>query len=45
MMEHTGAGPIQSATVCIEATAGTCTGATTATTAQDGTFPITVGSA
>ena len=41
---YIGAGPIQSATVCIEATAGTCTGATTATTAQDGTFSITVDS-
>ena len=40
-----GAGPIQGATVCIEATAGTCTGAQyTATTAQDGTFSITVDS-
>jgi len=42
---YIGAGPIQGATVCIEATAGTCTGAQyTATTAQDGSFSITVDS-
>ena len=42
---YIGAGPIQGATVCIEATTGTCTGAEfTATTAQDGTFSITVDS-
>ena len=42
---YIGAGPIQGATVCIEATAGTCTGAEfTTTTAQDGTFSLTVDS-
>ena len=42
---YIGAGPIQGATVCIEATAGTCTGAQyTDTTAQDGSFSITVDS-
>ena len=42
---YIGAGPIQGATVCIEVAAGTCTGAQyTATTAQDGTFSITVDS-
>ena len=42
---YIGAGPIQGATVCIEVSAGTCTGAEfTATTAQDGTFSITVDS-
>jgi len=42
---YLGAGPIQGATVCIEVTAGTCTGAQyTATTAQDGSFSITVDS-
>ena len=42
---YIGAGPIQGATVCIEVTTGTCTGAQyTATTAQDGTFSITVDS-
>ena len=41
---YIGAGPIQSATVCIEVTAGTCTGAQTATTAQDGTFSLTIDS-
>ena len=42
---YIGAGPIQGATVCIEANAGTCTGAQyTATTAQDGSFSITVDS-
>ena len=41
---YMGAGPIQSATVCIEVTAGTCTGAQTATTAQDGTFSLTIDS-
>ena len=41
---YLGAGPIQGATVCIEVTAGTCTGASlTTTTAQDGTFSLTVG--
>ena len=42
---YIGAGPIQGATVCIEVTAGTCTGAQyTDTTAQDGSFSITVDS-
>ena len=42
---YIGAGPIQGATVCIEVTTGTCTGAQyTAATAQDGTFSITVDS-
>ena len=42
---YIGAGPIQGATVCIEVTAGTCTVAQyTDTTAQDGTFSITVDS-
>jgi len=42
---YLGAGPIQSATVCIEVTAGTCDGASfTTTTAQDGTFSLTVDS-
>ena len=42
---YIGAGPIQGATVCIEVTTGTCTGAQyTATTAQDGTFSLTVDS-
>ena len=42
---YLGAGPIQGATVCIEVTAGTCTGAEfSATTAQDGSFSITVDS-
>ena len=42
---YIGAGPIQGATVFIEATAGTCTGAQyTDTTAQDGSFSITVDS-
>ena len=42
---YIGAGPIQGATVCIEVTTGTCTGAQyTATTAQDGSFSITVDS-
>ncbi|MDB4848814.1 hypothetical protein OAM65_02375 [Gammaproteobacteria bacterium] len=37
-----GAGPIQGATVCIEVTPDTCTGAQfTTTTAQDGTFSLT----
>ena len=41
---YLGAGPIQGATICIEVTAGTCTGASlTTTTAQDGTFSLTVG--
>jgi len=40
-----GAGPIQGATVCIEVNAGTCSGAQfTTTTAQDGTFSLTVDS-
>ena len=40
-----GAGPIQGATVCVEVTAGTCTGAQfTATSAQDGSFSLTVDS-
>ena len=38
-------GPIQGATVCIEVSAGTCTGAQyTTTSAQDGTFSLTVDS-
>ena len=42
---YIGAGPIQGATVCIEATTGTCTDAVfTSTTAQDGTFSLTVDS-
>mgnify|MGYP003893875507 FL=1 len=42
---YLGAGPIQSATICVEVTAGTCTGANfTTTTAQDGTFSLTVDS-
>ena len=42
---YLGAGPIQGATVCIEVTAGTCTGAEFSdTTAQDGSFSITVDS-
>ena len=42
---YLGAGPIQGATVCIEVTAGTCTGAQfSGTTAQDGSFSITVDS-
>jgi hypothetical protein len=42
---YIGAGPIQSATVCIEITTGTCNGAEfSATTAQDGSFSITVDS-
>ena len=42
---YLGAGPIQSATVCIEVTTGTCSGASfTTTTAQDGTFSLTIDS-
>tara|TARA_X000001036_G_scaffold420037_1_gene440470 strand:- start:1218 stop:3122 length:1905 start_codon:yes stop_codon:yes gene_type:complete len=42
---YIGAGPIQGATVCIEVTKRTCTGAQyTTTTAQDGTFSLTVNS-
>ena len=42
---YIGAGAIQGATVCIEAASGTCTGAQfTTTTAQDGTFSLTVDS-
>ena len=42
---YLGAGPIQGATVCIEVTAGTCTGAQfSGTTAQDGSFSLTVDS-
>ncbi len=42
---YLGAGPIQSATVCIEVTSGTCSGASfTTTTAQDGTFSLTIDS-
>ncbi|MFL2722536.1 MAG: cadherin repeat domain-containing protein [Gammaproteobacteria bacterium] len=42
---YIGAGPIQGATVCIEVTKRTCTGAQyTTTTAQDGTFSLTVDS-
>ena len=42
---YIGAGPIQGATVCIEVTERTCTGAQyTTTTAQDGTFSLTVDS-
>ena len=40
-----GAGPIQGATICIEVNTGTCSGAQfTTTTAQDGTFSLTVDS-
>ena len=39
---YIGVGPIQGATVCIEVTSYTCTGAQyTTTTAQDGTFSLT----
>lgn len=39
---YIGTGPIQGATVCIEVTSYTCTGAQyTTTTAQDGTFSLT----
>ncbi len=39
------AGPVQGATICIEVNAGTCTGAQfTTTSAQDGTFSLTVDS-
>ena len=39
------AGPVQGATVCIQVNTGTCTGAQfTTTTAQDGTFSLTVDS-
>ena len=39
---YIGAGPIQGATICIEVTEYTCTGAQyTTTTAQDGTFSLT----
>ena len=39
------AGPVQGATVCIQVNTGTCTGAQfTATSAQDGTFSLTVDS-
>jgi hypothetical protein len=39
---YIGAGPIQGATICIEVTEHTCTGAQyTTTTAQDGTFSLT----
>ena len=39
------AGPVQGATICIQANAGTCTGAQfTTTSAQDGTFSLTVDS-
>ena len=42
---YLGAGPIQGATVCIEVTTGTCSGAQySATTLQDGSFSITVDS-
>ena len=42
---YLGAGPIQGATVCIEVTAGTCTGSQfSGTTAQDGSFSLTVDS-
>jgi len=42
---YVGAGPIQSATVCIEVDSGTCTGASyTTTTASDGTFSLTIDS-
>ncbi|MBL32312.1 MAG: hypothetical protein CMD79_00170, partial [Gammaproteobacteria bacterium] len=40
---YIGPGPIQGATVCVEVTRHTCTGAEyTTTTAQDGTFSLTV---
>ena len=39
------AGPVQGATICIQVNTGTCTGAQfTTTTAQDGTFSLTVDS-
>ena len=42
---YVSAGPVQGATVCIEVNAGTCTGAQfTTTSAQDGTFSLTVDS-
>ena len=42
---YIGAGPIQGATICIEVTEHTCTGAQyTTTTAQDGTFSLTFNS-
>ena len=42
---YVGAGPIQSATVCIEVDSGTCAGASyTTTTASDGTFSLTIDS-
>ena len=42
---YVGAGPIQSATVCIEVDSGTCAGANyTTTTASDGTFSLTIDS-
>ena len=42
---YVAAGPVQGATICIEVNAGTCTGAQfTTTTAQDGTFSLTVDS-
>ncbi len=40
---YIGPGPIQGATICVEVTRHTCTGAEyTTTTAQDGTFSLTV---
>ena len=42
---YVAAGPVQGATICIEVNAGTCTGAEfTTTSAQDGTFSLTVDS-
>lgn len=42
---YVAAGPVQGATICIEVNAGTCTGAQfTTTSAQDGTFSLTVDS-
>ena len=42
---YVAAGPLQGATICIEVNAGTCTGAQfTTTSAQDGTFSLTVDS-
>ena len=42
---YVGAGPIQSATVCIEVDSGTCAGASyTTTSASDGTFSLTIDS-
>tara|TARA_B100000287_G_scaffold84388_1_gene77063 strand:- start:118 stop:2013 length:1896 start_codon:yes stop_codon:yes gene_type:complete len=39
---YLGAGPIQGATICFEAGSGPCAGSSTTTTAQDGSFSLTV---